>query len=88
MMSLMARMRELTRPTPPVELPGVSGQLRFVDEHGHAVTAFRRGHNSWVLDHTAHTGGEVLRFYSTAQLVHELNRRSAIPIEVTGAIAS
>lgn len=88
MMSLMARMRELTRPTPPVELPGVSGQLRFVDDHGHSFTAYRWGPNSWVLDHTAHTGGEVLRFYSTAQLVHELNRRSAISIEVTGVIDS
>lgn len=88
MMSLMARMRELTRPTPPVELPGVTGQLRFVDEHGHTVTAYRRGHNSWVADHTSRSGCEVLRFFSTSQLVRELNHRGEEAIEVTGALSS
>lgn len=87
MMSLMARMRERT-PQSPVELPGVSGQLLFVDEAGHHVTAYRRGRNSWALDHTSPSGGEVLRFYSTAQLVRELNRRSEDPIEVTSALPS
>jgi hypothetical protein len=72
----------------PVELPAPSGQLRFVDEHGHSVSACRRGHNSWVLDHTSHGGGEVLRFFSTTQLVHELNRRGQDAIEVMDALPS
>lgn len=67
-------------------LPGVNGHLKFTDEHGHTVSAYRRGHNTWVLDHTAHGGGEVLRFYSTRQLVDELNRRIKNPVEVTGAL--
>ena len=88
MMSLMARMRERTSPQPPVELPGITGQLRFVDEAGHHVTAYRRGSNSWALDHTSRYGREVLRFFSTAQLVRELNRRSEDFIEVTSALPS
>lgn len=88
MQSLMARMRALVTPTAPVDLPAPSGQLKFVDEHGHTVTAYRRGHNSWVLDYTSHGGGEVLRFLSTSQLVHELNRRSQAPIEVVDALPS
>lgn len=88
MMSLMARLRERTVQQSPVDLPDITGQLKYTDEHGHNVTAYRRGRNSWVLDHTSHTGGEVLRFYTSAQLVDELNRRSEVPIEVTGALPS
>jgi hypothetical protein len=73
---------------PGVDLPEVGGQIRFVDEHGHLVTAYRRGRSSWVLDHTSHGGGEVLRFFSTAQLVSELNNRKEIAVEVTRGITA
>ncbi|MBE4720501.1 hypothetical protein [Pseudarthrobacter sp. AB1] len=55
-----------------VELPAIGDQLRYLDVHGHAVTAYRRGRNSWVLDHTAHKGGEVLRFVTSGQLRAEI----------------
>ncbi|NSX37157.1 hypothetical protein HTS88_12185 [Pseudarthrobacter oxydans] len=73
---------------PGVDLPEVTGQIRFIDEHGHRVTAYRRGRSNWVLDHTDHAGGEVLRFFSTPQLVRELNNRSEIAVEVTNGITA
>lgn len=60
-------------PGPTIELPAIGDTLRYRDEHGHEVLAYRRGQRSWVLDHTSHRGGEVLRFYSTAQLLAEVN---------------
>lgn len=71
-----------------VVLPEVTGQVRFVDENGHEVTAYRRGRSSWALDHTSQDGGQVLRFYSTRQLVDELNRRRELPVEVTDAVSA
>lgn len=61
-------------PASDIELPAIGDTLRYRDEKGHEVLAYRRGHRSWVLDHTSHGGGEVLRFYSTAQLLAEVNR--------------
>lgn len=61
-------------PGPTIELPAIGDTLRYRDEQGHEVLAYRRGHRSWVLDYTSHSGGEVLCFYSTAQLLAEVNR--------------
>jgi hypothetical protein len=59
---------------PAVDLPAIGDQLTYRDEHGHEVLAYRRGRRSWVLDRTSHGGGEVLRLYSTSQLLAEVNR--------------
>jgi hypothetical protein len=71
--AIAASASSATGPTA-VELPAIGDTLRYRDEQGHEVLAYRRGHRSWVLDHTSYSGGEVLRFYSTAQLLAEVNR--------------